>query len=398
MPDLRSLFTRIAWKRLAPVDIAGLCSNQHEINGDRSLRKFFGTSARTETAVEWRYFRLSGEVDTELGELTFYDARESQQHRSAEWRLYYKGDFVTRAEPGDLLILAKADGGSLHALLFPSASGLDQAASVLFDLPSESGSLFGSKEVADRALGFVERRISEELGFEVEPEIDAAVEQRAKQILMAANAAGLNFPSTEAMALAARELDAGDPSEPDKTLVAWLDREEQLFYAVEREVLVPVISRGFADPDEFLTLAKSVTNRRKSRMGRSLEKHLAAIFRAHKLRFSEQTVTEGKNKPDFLFPGGSEYHDLTFAPGRLAVLAAKSTAKDRWRQVLTEAERVPSKHLITLEPAISADQTTEMRIHGVQLVIPLALHSTYSENQQSEILTLSEFIEYVRAL
>ena len=43
------------------------------------------------------------------------------------------------------------------------------------------------------------------------------------------------------------------------------------------------------------------------------------------------------------------------------MLAAKTSCKDRWRQVLAEADRIRTKHLLTLEPAISKIQTAEMR-------------------------------------
>ena len=45
----------------------------------------------------------------------------------------------------------------------------------------------------------------------------------------------------------------------------------------------------------------------------------------------------------------------------------KSTCKDRWRQVLTEADRIEKKYLFTLEAAISNNQTDEMQAKNVQL-------------------------------
>lgn len=45
------------------------------------------------------------------------------------------------------------------------------------------------------------------------------------------------------------------------------------------------------------------------------------------------------------------------------MLGVKSTCKDRWRQVLSEAKRIDNKHLATLEPGISENQTAEMQAH-----------------------------------
>ncbi|EJA5030400.1 hypothetical protein MU985_004932 [Salmonella enterica] len=42
------------------------------------------------------------------------------------------------------------------------------------------------------------------------------------------------------------------------------------------------------------------------------------------------------------------------------MLAYKSTCKDRWRQMLNEAVRIPDKHLLTLESSICENQTNEI--------------------------------------
>jgi hypothetical protein len=78
------------------------------------------------------------------------------------------------------------------------------------------------------------------------------------------------------------------------------------------------------------------------------------------------------------------------------MLAAKSTSKDRWRQVLTEADRIPKKHLCTLEAGISTRQTDEMQRQNLTLVIPERLHETYTADQRTRLLRVIDFIEYVR--
>ena len=107
-------------------------------------------------------------------------------------------------------------------------------------------------------------------------------------------------------------------------------------------------------------------------------------------------ITENKSKPDFLFPGQQEYHDGTFPTARLSMLAVKSTCKDRWRQVLAEADRIDSKHLLTLEPGISTNQTGEMQDKKLQLVLPKPLHTTYTTQQQAWLYDLRTFTELVR--
>jgi len=107
-------------------------------------------------------------------------------------------------------------------------------------------------------------------------------------------------------------------------------------------------------------------------------------------------VTEKNLKPDFIFPGVSHYHDTIFPQARLSMLASKSTCKDRWRQILNEAARIPNKHLLTLEPSISENQTEEMRAERVQLVLPRGLHSTYTPAQQTWLMDVEAFITLAR--
>ncbi len=77
------------------------------------------------------------------------------------------------------------------------------------------------------------------------------------------------------------------------------------------------------------------------------------------------------------------------------MLGSKSKLKDRWRQVLAEADRIEQKHLLTLEPAISEPQTSEMRPKNLQLVVPKSLHATFRPAQQGWLMSLDAFIDFV---
>lgn len=78
------------------------------------------------------------------------------------------------------------------------------------------------------------------------------------------------------------------------------------------------------------------------------------------------------------------------------MLGAKSTCKDRWRQVLAEADRIDRKHLLTLEAAISTYQTDEMQDKQLQLVVPASIHGTYTESQQRWLYSVNDFLREVR--
>jgi hypothetical protein len=126
-----------------------------------------------------------------------------------------------------------------------------------------------------------------------------------------------------------------------------------------------------------------------------LENHLEALLKTRDIRFQRGVETENKNKPDFLFPGQTEYRDPEFDVAKLTMLGSKSTCKDRWRQVLSEASRINHKHLLTLEPGISENQTAEMKAKQLQLVVPAALQSTYKPAQQMWLMNVSQFIKLV---
>ena len=78
------------------------------------------------------------------------------------------------------------------------------------------------------------------------------------------------------------------------------------------------------------------------------------------------------------------------------MLGSKSTCKDRWRQILSEADRIETKHLLTLESAISENQTREMDAQKVRLILPAALHQTYNKLQQAWLLDVGEFLELIK--
>lgn len=94
----------------------------------------------------------------------------------------------------------------------------------------------------------------------------------------------------------------------------------------------------------------------------------------------------------------ASYHDMTFPTERLISLAAKTTCKDRWRQVINEADRLRDrpKYLCTLQQGISPAQMDEMQSENVILVVPRQYITSYPADRQDRIWTLSKFVSYVR--
>lgn len=182
------------------------------------------------------------------------------------------------------------------------------------------------------------------------------------------------------------------PTAADMRLLVRRDCEYAIFRSVEQAHVLPRIQGGFRAVDIFVDYANAVTNRRKSRAGASLELHAHHIFTEDGLAHEREQVTEGKKRPDFLFPSAAAYHDPSFPAGKLRMLAAKTTCKDRWRQVINEANRITVKHLLTLQEGVSPNQWKEMHEHGVSLVVPKPLHQKFPDQVQPHLLTLADFI------
>lgn len=189
---------------------------------------------------------------------------------------------------------------------------------------------------------------------------------------------------------------------PDDRLIRRRKCEFEIFQSVEEALEGPKVKDGFASLPSFLSLAQTILQRRKSRSGRSLELHAREIFLEEGLvenrQFSHGAKSEGDKKPDFLFPSAAAYADNAFPAERLRMLAAKTTARDRWRQVLNEADRIPAKHLLTLQEGVSENQFAEMQAARLQLVVPTDLVSAYPKAIRPHLMTLERFICDVRLI
>jgi type II restriction enzyme len=182
----------------------------------------------------------------------------------------------------------------------------------------------------------------------------------------------------------------------DELLLKRRSLEFEVFTEVERRDVLPNVKDGFTSVDEFVKYANSVSNRRKSRTGISLELHLESIFRHKQLQFEAQAVTEQNKKPDFLFPSGSAYHNAMFPEFKLHMLASKTCCKDRWRQVINEADRIKTKHLFTLQEGVSENQLDEMSSNGIVLVVPSPIINSFPINYRDKIMNLTGFVDFIK--
>ena len=185
---------------------------------------------------------------------------------------------------------------------------------------------------------------------------------------------------------------------PDELLLKRREAEFSVFKKVEEIHVLDQIKEGFSTVDEFIQLANSISNRRKSRSGKSLELHLESIFKAFGINdYSAQCVTEGNKKPDFIFPSCTAYHNPKISDDILTMLAVKTTCKDRWTQIINEANRIKTKYLFTLQEGVSINQFKEMEAENVKLVVPKPLHKNYPKEIRNYLFTLQDFIDLLNS-
>ncbi len=396
--QLGDYFKDVAWKRLSAVEVDPTRSNQREFNGVASLRQILGDSRIDGLPAHCLYFGEEEEdTSTDQSYLTWYDARKDDLKRS-EYRLYFTKTSVTeKAEAGDLLIIGRQSDDSLMVIIAKEGSSFENQMFWLFGIPDEMRDGFELRSIeSNEQIGFAAGLILEQIGFEVVPADDMWLDEMLRRF-------NGEFPPTRDFSAFARETIAREridyidgSANPDDVLISYMEREELLFKSLERYIVSERLETDFEDVDDFISYSLSVHNRRKSRTGYALENHLEVIFTDSCITYSRNKKTENRAKPDFLFPGIDFYHDLHFPVESLSMLAVKSTCKDRWRQALSEAARIEYKHLLTLEPSISVNQTDEMAANNLQLVVPKGFHHTYKPEQQPWLMDLDSFIRLVR--
>lgn len=398
---LSQYFNGAAVKTLSAVEADVLSSNQHEFNGVEGLRKILGEpDGKTRYKATFMYLTdHDDEPVIEDGFLTWYDARQKARIERGvkryEYRLYFPANLVSqRANSGDILVIAKRPDNTLLAIVAEAETTIARQIVWLFgfsDLSHPGFSIREELETEQDRIKFASRFILENIGVAVEVTEEAWLDDMLRKF-------GGGFPTTRKFSAYARstlpEIQAQDGH--DEALMAWMEREEILFRTLEKHLIGERLSQGFdGDVNGFISFSLSVQNRRKSRAGLALENHLEILFQECGIRYTRTPRTENKSRPDFIFPGINEYRDPDFDSLDLTMLGVKSSCKDRWRQVLAEADRIYRKHLLTLEAAISKNQTDEMKSKNLQLVLPKALQDTYSKYQRDWLMSVSGFTEHV---
>ena len=211
-----------------------------------------------------------------------------------------------------------------------------------------------------------------------------------------------SFPSGAELIRKVIELRPEPSLAADLRLLFRRDCEYDLFRSLEEAVELPRVREGYRTMEAFLKHAQSILQRRRARAGNSLELHVRRILGEEDLvegqDFDYKKTSELNKEPDFLFPSAKAYYDPSTRESSLRMLACKTTLRERWRQILEEADRIETKHLLTLQEGVSENQFREIQVAKVQLVVPSRLHGLYPSTVQPHLQTLESFIGDLRLL
>lgn len=398
MTTLEKYFIGISVKCLSAVETQLDKSNQHEFNGTAEMKQYLGLERKTFNSS---FLYAGKDEDSWLSltdQVTWYDSREKHPTRS-EHRLYFSDNAVMEsATEGDILISALAHDGNMTLFIVSSECPDFSSIMWLFGISEPPTSRFTSINPANvqTQSRFLFNLIAEQVGLDIS-------ENEDNWLPIILDRFGDSFPRTRDLSAFALETLMGqiDPiAQPDETLISLIDREELLFKQLEKHIVSLQLKEKrdlWADNiDDFMHFSLGVHNRRKSRAGHALENHLEWILAENHLMFERGASTEARSKPDFLFPSSEQYQNMSFPASQLTMLGVKTTCKDRWRQVLNEAHRIPHKHLLTLQPRISEFQMDEMQRSNLSLVIPSPIQTSYPAYQGQRLLTVSDFVEIVK--
>jgi len=132
--------------------------------------------------------------------------------------------------------------------------------------------------------------------------------------------------------------------------------------------------------------------KRKSRAGYSFEHHIASMMIDGGIPFEKQVVIEARKRPDFILPSRALYDDSVRTNKEALVLSAKTTLRERWKQVSQDIKNC-DLYLATVDENIAANAIEDMASHGITLVVPESLKNsdTTEYRKQASVISFKSF-------
>ncbi len=169
------------------------------------------------------------------------------------------------------------------------------------------------------------------------------------------------------------------------------DRIYKSYLKAQAEVGEPIIVERFTESkkglfEEFDSFFMSIFQSRKSRAGDAFEHMIRSLFKSLDYPFAEQINIEGAT-PDFVLPSEKRFREQ---PLDCIIFTAKRTLRERWRQVVTEANKGYGFFLATIDEKVSQSQIEQMARHKVFMVVPQKLKNEKYSGYYS-VLSFEEF-------
>ncbi|QKD00552.1 type II restriction endonuclease [Mesorhizobium loti] len=141
-------------------------------------------------------------------------------------------------------------------------------------------------------------------------------------------------------------------------------------------------------------LMLSASQQRKSRAGYSYEHHIEAMLGDGNIPFEKQVILASKKRPDFILPSLAFIDSGKAGSETGLILSAKTTLRERWKQVEREKGSRPL-FLTTVDENIAGSVIEDMASIGVSLVIPESLRKAKETEYDghSNVLSFRDFCE-----
>lgn len=150
-----------------------------------------------------------------------------------------------------------------------------------------------------------------------------------------------------------------------------------------------VIARIVRDFIPLYEIMRDASQQRKTRVGAGFEKHIRTMLENGGIPFEEQAVVSTR-RPDFVLPRVAPY--LEKSPEAL-VLAAKTTLRERWKQVPME-QRNCTIFLATIDEKVTRSAVRDMNRLDIVMVVPEAFKekgTVVEYAREPNVLTFKEF-------
>lgn len=150
-----------------------------------------------------------------------------------------------------------------------------------------------------------------------------------------------------------------------------------------------MVTRLIRDFSGFYSEMLAAAQQRKARVGAGFESHIRALLQAGGIPFAEQKVVSSL-RPDFVLPNVSFYQ--ANSPAAL-VLSAKTTLRERWKQVAMEKRSCPV-FLATMDEKVTVSSVRKMQEYDVFLVVPEAFKdagTVVDFSKEPNVLSFKQF-------